>query len=146
MEWSAYPCERRRLGLNLLSLYWRLVWPRSVKVNGKALEQRAALAVSAWPVPLSPLGFSTSNPNTGSESLAYWCSSMPSLGGVRHLSVLSHWHDLPVWVGGFFLGFGLSMEFFLSTVFLHLHCLLIGVLGWVSVQHFEISADVRRAI
>ena len=30
--------------------------------------------------------------------------------------------------------------------FLHLHCLLFGVLGWVSVQHFEISADVRRAI
>ena len=32
------------------------------------------------------------------------------------------------------------------TVLLHLHCLLFGVLGWVSVQHFEISADVRRAI
>ena len=29
---------------------------------------------------------------------------------------------------------------------LHLHCLLFGVLGWVSVQHFDISADVRRAI
>ena len=28
----------------------------------------------------------------------------------------------------------------------NLHCLLFGVLGWVSVQHFEISADVRRAI
>ncbi|XP_055786499.1 uncharacterized protein LOC129860162 isoform X4 [Salvelinus fontinalis] len=27
-----------------------------------------------------------------------------------------------------------------------LRCLLFGVLGWVSVQHFEISADVRRAI
>jgi hypothetical protein len=24
--------------------------------------------------------------------------------------------------------------------------LLFGILGWVSVQHFEISADVRRAI
>jgi hypothetical protein len=23
---------------------------------------------------------------------------------------------------------------------------LFGVLGWVSVQHFEISADVRRAV
>ena len=33
-----------------------------------------------------------------------------------------------------------------ATVLLHLHCLLFGVLGWVSVQHFEISADVRRAI
>uniref|UniRef100_A0A8C7HCS9 Integrin alpha FG-GAP repeat containing 2 n=1 Tax=Oncorhynchus kisutch TaxID=8019 RepID=A0A8C7HCS9_ONCKI len=43
-------------------------------------------------------------------------------------------------------GFGLSREFFLATVLLHLHCLLFGVLGWVSVQHFEISADVRRAI
>jgi hypothetical protein len=46
----------------------------------------------------------------------------------------------------FFLGFGLSREFFLATVLLHLHWLLFGVLGWVSVQHFEISADVRRAI
>ena len=59
-------------------------------MNGKALEQRTALAVSAWPVPLSPLGFSASNPVTGAESLAYWCSFMPSLGGVRHLSGLSH--------------------------------------------------------
>jgi hypothetical protein len=24
--------------------------------------------------------------------------------------------------------------------------LLFGVLGWVSVQHFEISADIRRAL
>ena len=39
-------------------------------MNGKALEQRTALAVSAWPVPLSPLGFSASNPITGAESLA----------------------------------------------------------------------------
>ena len=31
-----------------------------------------ALAVSAWPVPLFPLGFSASNPITGAESLAYW--------------------------------------------------------------------------
>jgi hypothetical protein len=46
----------------------------------------------------------------------------------------------------FFLGFGLSREFFLATVLLHLHCLLFGVLGWVSVQHFNISADVRRAL
>ena len=30
------------------------------------------------------------------------------------------------------------------VVLLHLHCLLFGVLGWVSVQHFEISADVRK--
>ena len=59
-------------------------------MNGKALEQRTALAVSAWLVPLSPLGFSASNPITGAESLAYWCSFMPSLGGVNHLSGLSH--------------------------------------------------------
>ena len=59
-------------------------------MNGKALEQRTALAVSAWPVPLFPLGLSASNPITGAESLAYWGSSMPSLGGVRHLSGLSH--------------------------------------------------------
>ena len=39
-------------------------------MNGKALEQRTALAVSAWLVPLFPLGFSTSNPITGAESLA----------------------------------------------------------------------------
>ena len=31
------------------------------------------------------------------------------------------------------------MEFFLAPVLLHLHCLLFGVLGWGSVQHFEIS-------
>lgn len=43
-------------------------------MNGKALEQRTALAVSAWPVPLFPLGFSASNPITGAESLAYWGS------------------------------------------------------------------------
>ena len=57
-------------------------------MNGKALEQRTALAVSAWPVPLSPLGFSASNPITGSESLAYWCSFMPSLSGVPPPSLL----------------------------------------------------------
>ena len=34
---------------------------------------------------------------------------------------------------GFFLGPCLSREFFLATVLLHLHCLLFGVLGWVSV-------------
>ena len=58
-------------------------------MNEKALEQRTALAVSAWPVPLSPLGFSASNPITEAESLAYWGSLIPSLGGVRHLSGLS---------------------------------------------------------
>ena len=47
---------------------------------------------------------------------------------------------------GFFLGFGLSREFFLATILLHLHCLLFGVLGWVSVQHFVTSADVKRAL
>ena len=47
---------------------------------------------------------------------------------------------------GVFLGSGLSREVFLATVLLHLHCLLVGVLGWGSVQHFDISADVRRAI
>ena len=35
------------------------------------------------------MGFSASNPITGAESLAYWCSSIPSVGGVRHLSGLS---------------------------------------------------------
>jgi hypothetical protein len=59
-------------------------------VNGKALEQRTALAVSAWPVPLFPLGFSASNPITGAESLASWGSLIPSLGGVSNLSGLSH--------------------------------------------------------
>ena len=70
MEWSAYPFERRKLGLTFKSLL-------SVKVNGKALEQRTALAVSAWPVPLSPPAFFASNPITGAESLAYWCSLRP---------------------------------------------------------------------
>ena len=68
-------------------------------MNGKALEQRTALAVSAWPVPLFPLGFSASNPITGAESLAYWGSLMPSLEGVRHLSGLIHCCGQPVWVG-----------------------------------------------
>jgi hypothetical protein len=58
-------------------------------VNGKALERQTALPV-CLAVPLSPLGFSVSNLIMGDESLAYWCSSMPSLGGVRHLSGLSH--------------------------------------------------------
>jgi hypothetical protein len=67
-------------------------------VNGKALEQRTALAVSAWPVPLFPLGFSASNPVTGAESLACWGSLVPSLGGVRHLGGLIHCCGRPVWV------------------------------------------------
>ena len=37
-------------------------------------------------------------------------------------------------------------EFFLATVLLHLHCLLFGVSGRVSVQHFVTSADVRRTL
>ena len=32
------------------------------------------------------------------------------------------------------------------VMLLHLHRLLFGVLGWVSVQHFATSADVRRAL
>ena len=46
-------------------------------MNGKALEQLTALAVSAWPVPLFPLGFSASNPN-------------PNRGLVTGLLGLSH--------------------------------------------------------
>ena len=46
---------------------------------------------------------------------------------------------------GFFLGSCLSREFFLATVLQHLHCLLFGVLGWVSVQLFVTSADVKSA-
>ena len=54
-----------------------------------------------------------SHPITGAESLVYWCSSMLSLGGVRHLSGLSHRRDLPVWfcsprahaVEGIFVGY-----------------------------------------
>ena len=59
-------------------------------MNEKELERRTALAVSACPVPLSLLGFSASAAITGAELLAYYCSSMPSLGGVRHLSGFSH--------------------------------------------------------
>ena len=43
-------------------------------------------------------------------------------------------------------GLSLLMSFEGTMMLLHLHCLLFGVLGWVSVQHFEISADVGRAI
>jgi hypothetical protein len=35
-----------------------------------------------------------------------------------------------------------SSEFFLATVLLH--CLLFGVLGWVSEKHFVTTADVKR--
>ena len=66
-------------------------------MNGKALEQRTALAVSAWLVPLFPLGFSASNPITGAESLAYWCSSMLSLGGVCHLNGSLTWSSFLGW-------------------------------------------------
>jgi hypothetical protein len=52
------------------------------------------------------------------------------------------WPPLIAWFHSRFL----SREFFLATELLHLHCLPFGVLGWVSVQHFDISADVRRAI
>ena len=65
-------------------------------MNHKELERRTPLAVSAWPAPLSPLGFSASDPIMGAESLAYSCSSVPSLGGVRHLSGLRHRRDVPV--------------------------------------------------
>uniref|UniRef100_A0A8C7VZJ1 Ndrg family member 3a n=1 Tax=Oncorhynchus mykiss TaxID=8022 RepID=A0A8C7VZJ1_ONCMY len=37
---------------------------------------------------------------------------------------------------GLFLGSCLSREFFQAVVLLHLHCLLFGVLGWVSVEAF----------
>ena len=56
----------------------------------KGTGATTALAVFAWPVPLSPLGFSASNPIKGAESLAYWCSAMPCLEGVHHLSGLIH--------------------------------------------------------
>ena len=55
------------------------------KVNGNALERRTTLAVSAWPAPLSPLGFSASDPITGAESLACLRPPMPSLRGVDHV-------------------------------------------------------------
>jgi hypothetical protein len=32
------------------------------------------------------------------------------------------------------------------SVHQHLHCLLFGVLGWVSVSHFQTSADVKRPL
>ena len=56
------------------------------------------------------------------------------------------WPPLNAWFSlGFFLGSGLSRKFFLATELLHLHCLLFGVLGWVSVQHVVTSSDVKRA-
>jgi hypothetical protein len=45
----------------------------------------------------------------------------------------------------FLLLFNVCVKLLDIGVLLHLHCLPFGVLGWVSVQHFEISADVRRA-
>jgi hypothetical protein len=46
---------------------------------------------------------------------------------------------------GFFLGSCNSRKFFQATVLPHLHCLLFGVKGWVSVQHFVTSADVKKS-
>jgi hypothetical protein len=63
-------------------------------------------------------------------------------GRIQFTKPEEDWTPLIVW----FLSRFLPREFFLATVRLHLHCLLSGVLGWVSVQHFEISADVRRAL
>ena len=54
-----------------LSIVFAIYWPRGAKLKGKALERRTAPAVSAWAAPLSPLGFSASDPITGAESLAY---------------------------------------------------------------------------
>ena len=45
---------------------------------------------------------------------------------------------------GFHLGSCLLRSF--SSVLLPLHCLLFGVLGWVSVNHFVTNADVKRAL
>jgi hypothetical protein len=60
---------------------------------------------------------------------------------------------LPLWcshftVGEIFLAVSqiILMQSIDTQVFLHLNRLLFGVLGWVSVQHFEISADVRRTL
>ena len=66
--------------------------------------------------------------------LQAWAVAMVRTKGshYRHCDIINLYGD-PVWVG-------------LATVLLQLHCLLFGVLGWVSVQHFEISTDVRRAI
>ena len=62
-------------------------------MNGKALEQQTALAVSAWPVPLFPLGFSASNPITGAESLALLGLSHAVPGG----GASPEWVDSLMW-------------------------------------------------
>ena len=55
-------------------------------VNGKALERRTALAVSAWPAPLSPLGFSASKPYyRGSVTGLLGLSHAVPIKGVRHI-------------------------------------------------------------
>uniref|UniRef100_A0A8C7CC18 Tripartite motif-containing protein 16-like n=1 Tax=Oncorhynchus kisutch TaxID=8019 RepID=A0A8C7CC18_ONCKI len=85
----------------------------------------------------------------GLSGACYWeveWTGVELCGLHRHSQKRTGHTSLPGSSLGFFLGFGLSREFFLATVLLHLHCLLFGVLGWVSVQHFDISADVRRAI
>ena len=56
------------------------------------------------------------------------------------------WPPLIAWFLSKFLPRFWPRKFFLSTVLLHLHCLLFGVLGWVSVQHFVTLADVKRAL
>ena len=87
----------------------------------------------------------------GLESVCYIWSISPVLSGVlcefKYALSNSLWPPLIAWfLSRFSLGFGLSREFFLATVLLHLYCLLFGFLGWLSVQHFDISADVRRPI
>ena len=85
-----------------LSLYWRLISSEGPMIDCSLAQEcegeRKGTGAMNRPccLCLSLLWFSASNPVTGAESLAYWCSFMLSLGGVRHLSGLSHWHDLLV--------------------------------------------------
>jgi hypothetical protein len=77
-------------------------------------------------------------------SLVVWGLCFGKVGGVEERSGLNctliissqkgtgHPSE-PGFALGFFLGSCLSGEFFLATGLPHLHCLLFGVLGWVSV-------------
>jgi hypothetical protein len=57
-----------------------VVWPRSVKVKGKALEYQPTLDVSVWLAPLSPLRFFASDPITGVTGLLVLSHALPRSG------------------------------------------------------------------
>jgi hypothetical protein len=134
--------------LNILAMFCYNLHPAQPEEDWSPLR--------AWFLSRFIISTRQSQKRTGPPLIAWFLSTWHSqkrTGPPLRAWFLSTWHSQkrtghPTYPGssqGFFLGFGLSREFSLATVLLHLHCLLFGVLGWVSVQHFETSADVRRA-